>query len=148
MVIFFSVILKELSEKGRRYSWPRLERCPRCGACTVWGHGYVSAFFDGFNQPVLLRRYRCSDCRCVIRCRPSGYFKRFQASIDKIRASISSKAEKGSWLSDISRTRQAHWWRALKRRTTAFFGNTFHRVMVENFDRLISRGQVPVSRAI
>jgi len=148
MVIFFPVILKELSEKARSYPWPKPERCPKCGACRVWGHGYFMAIFDGFRQLLLLKRYRCPDCGCVIRCRPAGYFKRFQAPIHTIRESISSKGSKGRWLPDISRTRQAHWWRALTRRAAAFLEKSFCRVTAEDFDRLQVFGKIPVTRSI
>lgn len=148
MVLFISIILKELSEKGRAYPWPRIERCPKCGAHAVWGHGYVPAIFDGFNQPLLLKRCRCPGCRCVIRLRPSGYFTHFQSPIGTIRESIASKENKGRWLSGLSRTRQANWWRALKRRIAAFFGNTFQGTMAEGFDRLQALAMAPVCRVI
>lgn len=148
MVIFFSVVLKDLLEKGRDYPWPKPAACPRCGACRLWGHGYVSCFFDGFYHALPFKRYRCPDCRCVIRCRPIGYFKRFQAPVDTIRKSISSRAESGRWLKGISRCRQAHWLRALNRRIEAFFGHTFDGTRLEGFDRLLSLGRSPVCRAI
>lgn len=148
MVIFFSVVLKELLEKGRDYPWPRPDNCPRCGACRIWGHGYVDCFFDGFHHAFLIKRYRCPDCRCVIRCRPSGYFKRFQAPIETIRKSISSKEERCRWLKGVSCCRQAHWWRALKRRIEAFFGHGFGGTRMEGFDLLLGLGRNPVCRAI
>jgi len=148
MIIFFPVSLKHLFKKGRDYPWPKPDRCPRCNSCKVWGHGYSSGLFDGFNQPLSLRRYRCPDCRCIIKCRPKGYFKRFQAPIKTIRDSISSKERAGRWLKGISRTRQAHWFRALTRRMAAFWGHTFRQDIINGFDCLQALGQVPVSRAI
>lgn len=148
MLLFFSVILKELSEKGRDYPWPRPQKCPRCGAHGIWGHGFISAIFDGFNQPLFLKRYRCPHCRCVVRLRPSGYFSRFQSPLGVIRESISTKEDKGVWLKGLSRSRQAHWWRALKHRIAAFFGNAFQGTMTEGFDRLYALGRSPVCRAI
>jgi hypothetical protein len=59
-----------------------------------------------------------------------------------------SKEERGRFLSGLSRTCQAHWWRALKRRIEAFFGNTFQGTMAEGFDRLLALGRTPVTRAI
>lgn len=148
MILFFPVVLKELSEQGRNFPWPRLEQCPRCGSHCVWGHGYVRALFDGFNKPILLKLCRCPNCRCIIRLRPSGFFTRFQAPIAAIRESMAGKEESGRFLPGLSRTRQAHWWRALKRRIEAFFGNTFRGTMAEGFDRLLALGRTPVSRAI
>ena len=50
MVIFFPVILKQLFHLGRFFPWPKPERCPRCGSHRLWGHGFVAAYFDGFDQ--------------------------------------------------------------------------------------------------
>jgi hypothetical protein len=73
---------------------------------------------------------------------------RFQSPTGIIRESMANKEEKGHWLSGVSRTRQAHWWRALKQRMTAFLGNTFQGTMAEGFDHLQALGLVPVCRAI
>jgi hypothetical protein len=148
MILCFPVKLKSLFEKGRRYPWPRPEKCPRCSGCTVWGHGYAGCFFDGFSVPLLLKRYLCCDCGCVMRCRPAGYFRRFQASIETIRSSISIKMVEGRWLRGLSRTRQGHWWRALKRRIAAYLGNTWKRGVLAGFDHLLALSQVPVGRSI
>ena len=83
-----------------------------------------------------------------MRCRPSGYYPRFQIPIETIRSSISSKAQKGRWLNNISRTRQAHWWRALRRHLIAFLTDLWHKGELDAFDYLHGLGQVPVSRCI
>jgi len=148
MIIVFPVILKELFILGRKYPWPRPDSCPRCGSYRLWGHGYVSANFDGYNQSFTLKRYRCPDCRCVIRLRPKGYFKHFQASIAVIRSSIVSKACKGRWIAGINRTRQHHWFRSLCRKIKAHLTNAWDQGVLAGFDRLYRMGQIPVSRAI
>jgi len=149
VIIFFPVVLKRLFDEGRDYEWPRPERCPRCGNYKVWGHGFVEALFDGFSQALFLKRYRCADCKCLMRCRPEGYFSRFQASIETIRSSISNKSTQDRWLPGISRSRQAHWWRALQRQVAARLGDTWKGGMVAAFDHLRSSGQqTPVSRSI
>jgi hypothetical protein len=89
MIIYFSVILKELFILGRDYPWPKPDRCPRCNSCKLWGHGFVLTLFDGYNRPLFLKRYRCPACKCVIRLRPHCCFKRFQATMETIRSSIS-----------------------------------------------------------
>jgi len=147
MIIFVKTILKKLLKKGKNYPWPRPSLCPRCKSSHVWGHGFVPAYFDGFKEPLLLRRYRCPCCGCVIRLRPEGYFKRFQASIKTIRASVQGKSTHQRWLSGLSRSRQNHWFRALKRKAMAYFGNAGPD-LPEVFDRLMRRGVIPVSRAI
>ena len=148
MVIFFPVILKELFELGRNYPWPRPESCPRCSSCRLWGHGYVSANFDGYDQSLTLKRYRCPDCGCVMRLRPIGYFKRFQASIASIRSSIVSKAGWSKWIGGISRERQHHWFRSLCRKIKAHLTDAWSQGVVAGFDRLCRMGRIPVSRAI
>lgn len=148
MVIFFPVILKQLFHLGRFFPWPKPELCPRCGSHRLWGHGFVAAYFDGFDQPFSLKRYRCPNCGCVLRLRPSGYFKRFQSSIDTIRCSIAQKTTAGRWLPGLSRSRQNHWFRSLHKRITAYLTNTWDLGAVAAFDYLLIKGQIPVSRAI
>ena len=148
MVIFFKVKLKELFKKGRRYPWSRPENCPCCGNYKVWGHGYDQAYFDGFNEPLWIKLYRCPDCGCVIRARPVGYFKRFQAKIKKIYSSIAHKEKYNKWLSGISRTRQRHWLRALERKIKVYFGDTWSHGLLKAFSYFIKQGHLPVSRRI
>ena len=148
MVIFFPVILKKLFHLGRLYPFPKPERCPRCGSHRLWGHGFVSAFFDGFDRPFSLRRYRCPDCGCILRLRPSGFFKRFQSSICTIRCSIAGKTKAGRWLPWLSRTRQCHWFRSLCKRIKAYLTDSWQWGVVAAFDHLLLKGQIPVSRAI
>ena len=99
MIIFSAVKLKDLFAKERDYPWQKPNSCPCCNSCRLWGHGFAPAIFDGFIRPLLLKLYRCPDCGCVIRLRPKGYFKRFQASIEVIRSSIVCKATTNRWIS-------------------------------------------------
>ena len=108
----------------------------------------MAAFFDGFDDEVLLRRYRCPDCRCVLRLRPSGYFKRFQASIVAIRSSIAFRLENGRWPPGSSRTRQGHWFKSLYKKAFAYCGQGVMDRLMEGFDYLIRMGEIPVSRRI
>ena len=148
MIIFFSVVLKDIFIKGRDYPWPKPDRCPRCKAYKLWGHGFVTALFDGYNQPLFMKRYRCPVCKCVIRLRPRGYFKRFQASVETIRSSISHKLKTGRWPPGTTHTRQCHWLRALRRKVVAFLNNTWDHGLLKAFDYLIEQGHSPVSRSI
>ena len=64
----------------------------------VWGHGYVEAYFDeAGSQSVYLKRYRCPECRVVMRLRPSGYWKRIQAAVATVRQCLMDRLEKGRW---------------------------------------------------
>ena len=148
MVIFFSVILKELFLLGRDYPWPKPDCCPRCNGLRLWGHGFVSGYFDHYDQPFSLKRYRCPDCRCVLRLRPEGYFKRFQASIATIRSAVALKAHRGKWSYGISRSRQCHWFRSLLKRIRAYLTDTWRYGVVAGFDYFLQRNQPPVSRSI
>lgn len=148
MIIFFSAILNEIYHLGRNYPWPRLDSCPRCSGCRLWGHGFVLACFDGYDQPLCLKRYRCPDCRCVLCLRPEGYFKRFQASIATIRSSILSKVQAGKWMAGIGRSRQCHWFKSLAKKIKAHLTNTWQQGVVAAFDFFRQSDQIPVSRSI
>jgi hypothetical protein len=148
MVMFSAVKLKDLFEKGRDYAWQKPDNCPCCNSHRLWGHGFAAAIFDGYKRPLVLKLYRCPDCGCVIRLRPEGYFKRFQASIETIRSSITSKSIMNRWLPGISRSRQCHWFRALNKRVEAYLTGSWIGGVVAGFDRLLQLGQIPVSRFI
>ena len=148
MIMSFPVRLKKLFRLGRDYPWPKPDSCPRCGSCRLWGHGYVTACFDGYDQVFMLKRYRCPDCGCVVRLRPKGYFRRFQASIASIRSSIISKTVENRWIGGIGRTRQRQWFNALLKKVKAHLTDAWSQGSVAGFDRLLQMGQIPVSRSI
>jgi len=148
MVIFSDVKLKDLFQKERDYPWRKPEGCPCCNSYRLWGHGFAEAIFDGYDWPLLLKLYRCPDCGCVIRLRPKGYFKRFQAAVETIRSSIACKSATNRWIAGVERTRQCHWFRALKRRIKAYLTETWVEGVVAGFDYLVQLGQTPVSRSI
>ena len=148
MVIFFAIKLKDLFEKGRDYPWPKPKNCPCCHSHRLWGHGFAEAIFDGYKHPLVLKLYRCPDCGCVIRIRPKGYFKRFQASIKTIRFNLSYRLKNGRWPGGLGRCRQGHWLRALRRKVEAYLGKTWQLGLMEAFDHLLAQGHNPVSRSI
>ena len=146
MILLVCVKLNEIYQQGRKFKWIKPEICPRCGSFKIWGHGFVPAYFDGFAQEILLRRYRCPDCHCVIRMKPKGYFRRFHATIRMIESCLDDRLSTGRWNGAISASRQRHWLSALKRKTMAYLG--WCRDLMYAFHRLIARGLIPVSRAI
>ena len=81
----------------------------------------------------------------MIRLRPKGYFRRFQASIACIYESLSRRIGYGSYLPGISRSRQRHWLRALQRQVAAYLGEGFRGRLLEGFLGLAQRGRVPVA---
>jgi hypothetical protein len=145
MIISVSVFLKDIFEQGRDFKWAKPPKCPRCHSIRLWGHGFVAAFFDGFSESVWLRRYRCPDCRCILRIKPKGYFPRFRATIATIRCRIEDRLLKGRWPPGLLKSRQRHWLSALRRKAAAFFGLDSDLIWV--FEGLIGLGQVPVSRS-
>ena len=148
MINFISISLKKLFNLGRDYPWQRPEACPRCGNLKVWGHGYVSAWFDGFNVALLLKRYRCPSCGCVIRMRPDSHFSRFQTSIHNIRSTLSTRIKTGRWPPEQSGSRPGHWLRSLKRKVLALLDNRWEGGLIKGFDHLKIQGHNPVSRSI
>ena len=148
LILYVAAAIKEIFSLGRRYPWVRPEQCPCCGGRRVWGHGYVLAFFDGFTEGLWLRRYRCPECRCVLRVRPEGYLNRFQATVESIRLSLTHRVLRGRWPPELSRSRQRHWMRALRRKVEAYLGKRWSGGLMEAFDHLLSLGKNPVSRSI
>ena len=148
MIIFVSVNFKRLLHQKRNYDWPRPALCPNCKASDLWGHGFVSAYFDGLERGVYLRRYRCPGCGCVIRLRPEGYFKRFQAATIDILNSLSQRLSTDRYVKGISRSRQRHWLVGLMRNSAAYLGNRWSHRLLEAFEQLCRMGYVPVSRSI
>jgi hypothetical protein len=147
LVLPVELCVKTLFEMGKGFVWPRPESCPRCRG-RVWGHGFVQGCFDGFQEPLWLRRYRCADCGMVMRLRPKGYWNRFQASAAEIRDRLSHRVRTGRWPPGLSRGRQGHWFRALKRRVLAYLGQSWTGRLMEGFDLLVVMRHVPVSRSI
>ncbi len=103
MIFFVAVSIKEIVENGRDFPWPRLEVCLRCAGRRVRLQGFSHCFFHDSADEVFLRRYRCPECRWVMRARPVGYFERVQASVEKVRSSIAFRLEHGRWPSGGSR---------------------------------------------
>jgi hypothetical protein len=84
----------------------------------------------------------------VIKLKPRGYFKGFQATIEKIRFQIAGRVKSGKWPGGCGRERCRHWLRSLKRQTMAHLGIEWMNQLPKAFDRLIEMGKVPVSRRI
>jgi len=148
LILLIAAKIKEIFRLGRKYPWPRPGLCPCCNQSKVWGHGYVLAYFDGFTEGIYLRRYRCPGCGCVIRLRPQGYLSRFQAPIETIHFSLSHRLRYGRWPPGLSRSRQGHWLRALRRKVSAYLGQQWKDSIMKAFDCLVARGINPVGRSI
>ena len=145
MILFVDVNLKEVNRLGKRYSWKKPAVCPRCLQSHVWGHGYTGTFFDGFFNALLMKRFRCPACGCVIKCRPKSHFTRIQTAIGAIRSYLVARVETGRWPGSAQRGR--YWLGSLKRQVLAHLGLTWRNRLLEAFDLLWASGIVPVSRS-
>ena len=115
LILSLSVNLETLLREGTSYPWPRPPCCPRCKEGRLWGHGYVSRFFDGLERPLLVKRWRCPSCRAVHTIRPSSHWRGFWATVGLIVSSLQTKIERGRWLATVSRQRQQYWWHRFQR---------------------------------
>lgn len=149
LILFVEVRVKMLVELGRKYPWQRPKQCPKCGGVRVWGHGYVEAYFDeAGSQGVYLKRYRCPECRAVIRLRPVGYWTRIQATVATVRQCVVDRLEKGRWPPGCNSARGRHWLRALRRQVRTHLGMSYADKLVQGFSELLSHGVCAVSRVV
>jgi hypothetical protein len=149
LILFMDLCVKTLAALGRNYPWQRPERCPRCSGARVWGHGFALAYFDQAGKEcVWLRRYRCPECRAVIRVRPSGYWKRIQASIEAVRQCVIERIETGRWPPGSNPPRQRHWLCGLRRQVRTHLGMSYADKLVQGFSELVRLGVCAVSRAV
>jgi len=148
MIQFVAVILKDIFDQEKNYPWKKPSKCPRCKLDRIWGHGFVPALFDGFDEPLLLKRYRCPECNCVITMRPASHFSRFQAAIVTIRLAIYNRITHGKWPPNYTSSRMRHWLNNLKRQIRAHLPQSRQLELMPSFDFLLNMKKNPVSRSI
>jgi len=148
MIQFVTVILKDIFDQGRKFSWGRPSKCPKCCSFKVWGHGFVPALFDGFDAPLFLKRYRCPDCGCIITMRPESHFSRFQSSRATIRSALEHRIIHKRWPSGLTSARMRHWLTNLKRQARAYLPQYWKMELMDSYDHLLGMGKVPVARSI
>jgi len=148
MIVKVKADIKKIFKLGKKYKWQKPARCLHCKEPTLWGHGFVLSFFDGFDQGLYLKRYRCPYCHTVFKLKPFGYFKRFQADIKLIFSSILNRIYKGGYLPGLSWSRQHFWFTALKRNIAAYLSNTWDKGEIAGFIKLIRMGKIPVTSSI
>jgi len=147
MLLFVDVILNDVFEQGRNFPWPIPPCCPRCNHYKVWRHGFVERFFDLFSTALLIRRFQCPQCRCVICYRPASHFSRTQASKLSIKQSLQHRIESGRWPPEGKSSRCRHWMTNLKRKAFAYFGTQISH-MLRAYEMLLALGHIPISRSI
>lgn len=148
MIIKVKIDIKEIFRQGKNFIWQRPSVCPCCKDPRLWGHGFVFSFFDGFDQGIYLKRYRCPYCKTVLKLKPYGYFKRFQANARQILASVINRVYCDRYLPGISWSRQHFWFTALKRNIAAYLPINWLKSVVAGFIELVGMGKTPVSSPI
>jgi len=146
MVVQVAVNVKSLFALGKQYPWPRPERCLSCNSPRVWGHGYVQRYFEGYTQPLRVKRLRCPDCHTVYTLRPDLFYPRFRYSLRTILSSVLKRIVDQCWLSWIPRQNQQYWYKGL-----LFQAQRFRNVPCpgrHTIAEIISRGLIPVSHAL
>lgn len=64
--------MDQLSKEGKSFNWEK-QLCEKC-SCFMWGHGYVTRYFESFSEPLYMKRFRCHRCKVVGCVRPDGYW--------------------------------------------------------------------------
>jgi hypothetical protein len=145
MILHVSVDVKALFELGKKYPWPRPVRCLICLSLRVWGHGYVQRYFEGYTQPLWMKRLRCPDCHTVYTLRPDCFYPRFRYSIWAVFSSLLNRIAYCHPIPCLPRQNQQYWYKGLllqaqRIRTTLL-------PEVTTVKEIISRGFVPASHA-
>ncbi|CAO0824193.1 hypothetical protein DFAR_490005 [Desulfarculales bacterium] len=95
IVFFGAACVNKIMELGRRFPWPRPERCPRCGSVRLWGYGFVPAYFDEAPTAIWLQRFRCPDCRAMDPVAAAGLLKPVPDPGEIIRQGLSNTLARG-----------------------------------------------------
>jgi hypothetical protein len=109
MIVFTNVELTLLAQQGKNFQWKKPCSCPRCNHESLWGHGFVTAIFNGFKEPLFLKRFRCNRCGLVMTIRPKGFWSRFQSSITLIYQAIMCRLSSLCWPKFLTRQRGGQW---------------------------------------
>lgn len=147
--LFFMLSIKEIFERGRDYPFPRPPNCLKdgCRSGRIWGHGYVEAYFEGYETALVLKRYICAECGSVYTIRPLGYWPRHHVPIRIIFQRLCHRVRYGVWgRSYFSRQRQGHWLRALQGNLKVYLGTSFTGSVVEGFFELLHKDKIPIIR--
>lgn len=111
VIISKNIILEDLARDGKEFKWQKPSICPNCKVYHLWGHGFVKAYFSGYPQCLWLKRYRCSNCSCIVTIRPFGFWKNYQSSIEEIFETLRNYYKNKHWPIGSSRQKSGHWLR-------------------------------------
>jgi hypothetical protein len=114
VILYSAVDVKELYRLGRHYPWERPQKCLSCGG-RIWGHGFVSRYFEPFAGVFWIRCYRCPDCTTVYTMRPSLYLRGFRYELCLILSCLFHRVITTRWQQNVCRQLQQAWWKNLYR---------------------------------
>ena len=143
MVLHVTVDVKRLFELGRLY--PRLVRCCSCNSVRVWGHGYVTRYFEGFIYPLWIRRFRCPYCGAVCTLRPDSFVKGFRCALETILSSLVKRITDHRFQSSIPRQVQQYWHKGLRRQASRTRNAPYPDISVLN--ALLAGNIIPFTRS-
>ncbi len=109
MIFNYKITVEELSKSGKNHKWER-HFCNKCSRF-MWGHGFVTRYFQSIDGCVYLKRYRCPKCTTVATTRPDGHWPMIRSSIRAIFSILLTRISSGTWPISFSRQRGGHWLR-------------------------------------
>ena len=143
--------VKEIFSLGKKYPFYHPPQClnENCQSQRIWGHGYRDLYFDDISGQLSMKRYRCADCGVVYILRPSDYFGRHHASKILIINRLSKRINDGFWDTsrNLTRQRQGHWLKALKKNIVKYLGIDFTKDLINGFHKLMDLQKVPILRS-
>jgi hypothetical protein len=107
MIVATDATIQYIAEKAETFKWPCLV-CKKC-SCKMWGHGFVSRYFEGISHLVKIKRLICPRCGMVVVFRPRAFWPRFRSSISEIYTTLVVRLESGFWPIGFRRQRGWHW---------------------------------------
>ena len=146
MVLPVAVDVKSLGALGKKYPWPKLFRCLSCRSSRVWGHGYVRRYFEGYVEPLWVKRLRCPDCHTVYTLRPDCFYPRFRYSIWTILSSLVTRVAYYRFMPCLSHQNQQYWYRGLLLQARRL--RTLLSPDMAIIKEIISSGFIPASHAL
>jgi hypothetical protein len=99
--------LEDLRIQGKGFKWEKPICTCQCPA--VWGHGFVPRYFEGFPEPLWVRRFRCASCKTVFTKRPASHPAGIKTSILDICLILLVRFEVGRWKNSSFRQRNFYW---------------------------------------
>ena len=147
MILEVEININGIILEGKKYNWVRPEKCKKCGHDKLWGHGYVSRYFEFYRGIIWIKRYRCPCCGTVYTMRPKGYWRRFQAKIKTIVKSVKEKLEGKKWLEGINYQRQQYWLKGFRKqcsRSKYKIGEISFKIFLE----LIKSGKIATTHSM